>query len=133
MMMMNIMLVLLTTKLTLYEAPTFVLFSSKYEILLAVLFSGVGVVVVVVVVQVVVVVVVVAVVHIVVDVVVMVVVAVVFVFPFVLQKSALLNVQRADLHYVHLVVCLSYIQKYTNTALLKCHEYQTYAKFLNSS
>ena len=126
MMMMNIMLVLLTTKLTLYEAPTFVLFSSKCEILLAVLFSGVGVVVVVVVV-------VVAVVHIVVDVVVMVVVAVVFVFPFVLQKSALLNVQRADLHYVHLVVCLSYIQKYTNTALLKCHEYQTYAKFLNSS
>ena len=91
MMMMNIMLVLLTTKLTLYEAPTFVLFSSKYEILLAVLFSGVGVVVVVVVV------VVVAVVHIVVDVedvVVMVVVAVVFVFPFVLQKSALLNVQQ---------------------------------------
>ena len=90
MMMMNIMLVLLTTKLTLYEAPTFVLFSRKYEILLAVLFSGVGVVVVVVVV-------VVAVVHIVVDVedvVVMVVVAVVFVFPFVLQKSALLNVQQ---------------------------------------
>ena len=47
----------------------------------------------------------------------------------VLQKSSLLNVQRADLHYVW----LSYIQKYTNTALFKCHEYQTYAKFLNSS